>query len=570
MKRIFVSIFISIILGCGSSDNKTVVDDSEAVERPSVNETLFQTLAAGVEFTCEIVDGRPKCWGRNLNDILMKAKNITNAISIDAGYQHICVVLEDKKVSCWGNNDYGQIDVPPDLTDVKAIALGFNHSCAVTEDNEVICWGSNDRGQLEVPNFSGEVSLIDANASITCIVTLGVPKCWGSNTKGQTEVPENINNVSSLGVGWRHVCVTSIGKVICWGDNTNSQTLVPSNLTNVKKVVAGNLHSCAATNSNVVCWGIGFDGEAEVPDIEGEIEQLTTSFSHICAKSNKSLYCWGRNLWGESFAPGRVGEVRAIRLSRFNVCVLGSTGFGCLGSSEFPIYRPNEQFSQLVITDSFYCLGGAYVMCNGSVDAINQDVPEVSGVVKSMHQLGERAVCIRDDLSLKCWGEVPPELANFTDLAGNSDLIATSAFNACWSLNDHLNCIGIVGDINDVPFQEGDISNLKEIKFLFAHGCISDDFGLKCWGSDAYGQLSEIPQNLPSNLKFAIGGGHTCTLSEGQVQCWGRNESGEVDVPSSLSEVKDIYANFGWSCVEQTESLRCWGEDNLNELLIYF
>ena len=81
-----------------------------------------------------------------------------------------------------------------------------------------------------------------------------------------------------------------------------------------------------------------------------------------------------------------------------------------------------------------------------------------------------------------------------------------------------------------------------------------------CAGSNAFGQ-----QDLGSS-GVAVGGWHTCKLNDdnGAIECVGRNDSGQTDVPSG--QYLSVDAGREHTCAVTSENrLRCWGEDNLGQ-----
>jgi hypothetical protein len=83
------------------------------------------------------------------------------ALTVVAGRDHMCALLDDHRVKCWGDNTYGQLGLgdsvarikPEDMGDrlptvdlgrgrtAKAIAAGHYRTCAILDDDSVKCWG---------------------------------------------------------------------------------------------------------------------------------------------------------------------------------------------------------------------------------------------------------------------------------------------------------------------------------------------------------------------------------------------------------------------------------------------
>lgn len=113
------------------------------------------------------------CWGRNTRGQLGAARAFgavslpagpAGVLSLGAGRDHACALLDDGQIVCWGDDAYGQLGrgtvggfsgearAVPGLW--QALAVGGDHTCALEgrpgsgAAGEVWCWGRNDRGQL--------------------------------------------------------------------------------------------------------------------------------------------------------------------------------------------------------------------------------------------------------------------------------------------------------------------------------------------------------------------------------------------------------------------------------------
>lgn len=81
-----------------------------------------------------------------------------------------------------------------------------------------------------------------------------------------------------------------------------------------------------------------------------------------------------------------------------------------------------------------------------------------------------------------------------------------------------------------------------------------------------------VPPTEPDSLiegKIVVGIGFNCMLNGGVLDCWGRNDAGQADVPQEVANVTDVDvgANFGCA-IHSNNQLTCWGDSNDDKLLI--
>jgi alpha-tubulin suppressor-like RCC1 family protein len=350
---------------------------------------------AGIDFTCALVgSGAVYCWGANAFGQLgdgttiqrtsaVAVSGLTDAVEIEAGYQHACARTTAGEMRCWGRNHYGQVNrdattVPqlttpgpvtndglaagPALTGVAQIALGAYYSCARLTTGGVRCWGVNTscelgRGGATAMHFTPQVVAgvtdaveIHSGVSHTMVRTSsGAVFGWGYSNQGQIGAAA-VNyctalnmSISALAVrgGYTASCVrVADGTVSCRGDNNERQL------------------GRNSTVGQAATWGT-------VVGVAGVTELFTGFWTYCAHESDGELKCWGRNDYGQIgdgatsvmardpavlntlVPPG----VRGMALGAYHSCAMLAVGrVSCWGQNSF------GQLGNGSTTDSFTAL----------------------------------------------------------------------------------------------------------------------------------------------------------------------------------------------------------------------
>jgi len=162
-------------LGFGSSE-------PIPIPRLLTNISNVSKVATSSNSSFAIINGEVMGWGSNFEGIrgvgnsldpwrteFEIVNNITDAIQLAAGDNHMLALSSDGQVWSWGSNGMGQqgngnigafsvtVSTINSLTDIVQIAASGDFSLALRDDGTVWAWGSNRLGQLGVN--SAEVSI---------------------------------------------------------------------------------------------------------------------------------------------------------------------------------------------------------------------------------------------------------------------------------------------------------------------------------------------------------------------------------------------------------------------------
>lgn len=329
----------------------------------------YAAFATGALHVCGITTtGAAKCWGQDYSGelgigsttmgVMVSSPRDVVGISggaqaIAAGLQYTCAIVNGA-AKCWGNNDSGQLgngsttdaNVPVNVSGltsgVTAISVvdrgqGNEHTCAVV-NGAAKCWGSNYVGQLgngqsgsatpvttpvDVVGLSANVTDIAAGANHSCAIVGGSVKCWGYNYYGQ------------LGNG------TS---------GTHDPYPSPVNVTGLPagatKIVAGNDFNCVIVSGGVWCWGRNEQGQLGSPawpslsatplrasGLESGVTALSATRTKVCAIKAGALYCWGDGEPTPRQHPLYNGVYTRVAVSSDVLCVIGATDALCGGTN---------------------------------------------------------------------------------------------------------------------------------------------------------------------------------------------------------------------------------------------
>ena len=415
---------------------------------------------------------------------------LTGALDISVASQHACALMNDHTVQCWGDNRWGQLGdgtttarlrptLVSGLSNVTGISVGslllpllfntYSFSCALKSDGSVWCWGADNFGQL------------------------GDAKPQQFQTR---PVRVYMPLAVQISAGGGHACARiNDGTVQCWGYNSDGQLgyggqgtewdtpIVVGHdtgvLRNVAKVVAGALNTCAILLDNTMaCWGNN--------------------------RYNSSLFCRSGGLIGcGSLTSG-----------------LGARYYSPLGVQIGPASLGRDKVSELALGG----LGGGGLECHSTGGGCQW-------VWGTEYGSFGCAKLLQSDQSVWCWG------SNYNGQMGNG--------STDWSTSDR------VTDPTKMHADAMSGINLSGISLGGNFGLsVRNDGSLVAWGAENFGVLAdgdavgydarscvERPATCRAHpiatqggfRKVAAGAGSACGIrTDGSVDCWGLNSSGQL------------------------------------------
>jgi alpha-tubulin suppressor-like RCC1 family protein len=262
----------------GELGNGTLTNSSTPIAVNGLSGVV--SSSSGAAHTCALLTGGDLyCWGDNevgelgigtLNrrepfgiSLPVHVSDVSNVISVSAGFLHTCALISGGSIECWGYNRDGQVgdgtinkvrpyaDPSPvhvaGITQALSISAGAFHTCALIAGGTVSCWGYvvasdfnprlllNSPVPVQVAGVKDAVAISSGGVHTCALIASGAVKCWGANPYGQlgngntldSAKPVTVQGIStavSISSGGSHSCaVLAGGAVKCWGRNDEGE-----------------------------------------------------------------------------------------------------------------------------------------------------------------------------------------------------------------------------------------------------------------------------------------------------------------------------------------------------------
>jgi alpha-tubulin suppressor-like RCC1 family protein len=585
----------------------------------------WSAVAAGLRHTCAIEqgDGSLWCWGGNDFGVLGQApttfENDTPAridgskwIALSSAGTATCGIRDDHSLWCWGEDSNFQLgpsgtSIPPGMQvqipgSWASISIHVDHACGLQMDQSLWCWGGNSHGQLgngvtggsypTPAQIQGAWTMVSAGDEYTCgVQTDGSGWCWG------------LGVFSQLGNG---LATSRVMPTLIAGGGT------------YRAIAAGTFSTCGLrTDGTIRCWGGNSHGQVgdlttsdravpvAIGDDSTDWASITVGLLHACATRNDgSLWCWGDNSHGQLATPRQLA----------------------LSSGPLAVDVPHVMFTAVSAGDFHTCAlsSDGNLWCAGA-DARGQlaDMPthrvpvEVPGAPWSSPVAGKHDTCALDSQGLlECWGEngssqlgdattTPRMQPQKVDDAKSPTSVTLGDGSVCelrggarWCWGD--NQVSAFGDggntssplpeaiaTSPAQWQRIKTSPGSSVEPLGDHSCGLDPSGtLYCWGDNAIHDsnpginmpLLLAPSMVQTNVSdFDVGPGYTCMILSNILECWGRDDYGQVgngNQPDQLTMVQinplvtPVSLALGTidACVlDATGTASCWGANLYGE-----
>jgi alpha-tubulin suppressor-like RCC1 family protein len=600
-----------------------------SVAAPTQPTTQFTTaitsgakqIAVGANHACAITQSDTvKCWGRNdlgqLGDgttidrsVPVDAKVVTKPVKqIVAREQATCALYTDGGVVCWGayTEVAGSVNgsmQPPNIS--KALKkIGIRNAsaiCGIDLSDRLGCWSFAPE-YIDNANFTWErtdiadfyasednrACIINKSGAIECAYLSYLddspPVFYKIDYQATKYVSVRISSYAGCGL-------TDSGLLRCgWFYFSDSPYPTPvedtqiggsSSLIETSASVSQQSHLvppdfCFVIKTKLLCRSVSIGSPVFDTFVDVTFDKAILNVSYIFYRDYAAntywfacvlleggeVKCWGNNDYGQvgdgsagvqshtAVKPANVTQpIKSVNTGWDHTCVTATAGNAqCFGAA---------MLGQIG--------NGTHGACCGIDNSQDTNIPQtvISNTAVTQLALGGNHSCAIQNGGAWCWGD------NHNGQVGNGN--TTDA---------------------DTPVQvTGLISGVTKLAAGSHNTCAIQNSALKCWGWNDRGQVGDgstadwwLPTPVISLTQpvsdVAIGGAHACAvLANGALNCWGRNDYGQLGDGTSgnnrlalvavkgISNVVEVAPADTHTCARIANGkVYCWGWNYLGSL----
>lgn len=454
--------------------------------------------------------------------------------SISAGKDNF-IASNGDEILAWGNN-YGNKSEPPKIPGAfKDYSAGLNNALYLADDGRVL---PESDGLRRDPSFYTNIARVitseDRFFAIKkdgTLINLAAEINEGSFLWGRKNfnIPLDAINLVDFKPGVGHfVALMSDGSVFCWRTSSElAQIKMPANMTDqygVIRIAAGAYHSLALrADGKVLAWGDNKSGQINVPFMDKKVVDVAAmDETSIALLEDGNLVVWGKPLAAKQL-PQDVVELDA----KYNQIIVRKR------NGKIQVLQADTPINYAYLTNAKSISGDLILDENGNVHPLLTTTPEIPEVARSgIDQIQGREL----------------KLGKFYDLVGSGPGVRFSA------------PAQPIGPPSGYCRYESVYSTLLKS----ANFTISKSGQLTLWGA---ADLLPPPDLGPvTHARCALT--HCAAIkAQGQVVAWGGNDTGQTDVPSTLTSALDISVGDSFTlAIDSAYRVVAWGGNAYSEL----
>lgn len=572
---------------------------------------------------------------------------------VSVSNEHACALLGSGKISCWDMNAGFPTravsgDVLPGTESLSAsqIASGDLHTCAIDTQKRLWCW---DTPTLPAASDAG-VQVADAGSDAGTDSGALLDAGPAPRPAVVPEQTDPLQSYMSVAVSRKEICaIRADGALVCWKDTytTRFAPRIPD-LTReagraFRAVALADDYGCAvALDGSLWCWGKGQEGQLGTGALQdstlalrvgakSDWRDVTVSVTHACALNQaQQIWCWGDNdaaALGTNTTHYVSTPFRLADTRKFVDVTLGSSGgcgvsdghelwcWGPSGSHSVPlgtdiaptrVGTASDWISVPVMNLSFSCglrgQGAAWCWGDRLGDRLGSDNSGAfTEVPIAMHtgtlfsslvsDATAEVLCgVQTSGKLACWGRNTAATFGQTTPESSATLVSVYpersfrsvalTFNGTWGVSTAGELWEWRGGATMKLLGTGFGANFASWN---SRAALHSDGQLLCWGANNSGQVGngntwpvETPTPVMTQERFASvhqTSDSVCALTrEGQLYCWGKmlyiaSGSG-FDLTNTPRAVlperrwkKVVQDNAYGACgIDLEGALYCWGD----------